>query len=318
VPHGQLDDVLMERFGAGELPWSISEPVGKAREEHAGLLEEGQETQRARRSGPVDFQGAFSVKRGDEPIDGEAVEHSWLVPEEEPVPGVGVAGRGLDRVQAGHGGDGVDHVLGDPVPAVEVGVKVVELIAGDSGCERVDAVFQAHAGDCVLVQGMRLGDLAGAAFVVLAVHERPVVDLGVVGENEAAFACGEGFGPVHAERGRVTERTDFAASGARTVRVGAVFEQQEVVAVSERAKGGGVGGSAPHVGDSDGSGAVRDSRGDIRGVEVPVRVTFGENGCGAQVQERRDGREERVRRDDDFHAGSDARCSVHRVQGCSS
>lgn len=81
----------------------------------------------------------------------------------------------------------------------------------------MDAQFQAHVGDSEARERVGGGDLAAAALVVLAVQQNAVVQLGVVGGDEAAFAGREWFGAVEAECGRGAE-----GAGALVVPGGAV------------------------------------------------------------------------------------------------
>ena len=142
------------------------------------------------------------------------------------------------------------------------------------------------------------------------------VDLGVVGEEDAAFAGVEVFAGLKAEAADVADRAETAVPPTCAVGVGGVFDHSKVVFLGDREDGVHVASQAAEVDDEDGAGLVGDSRLEPGGVDVVgVLVDVDEDGGEAGAEDAGGGGHVGVGRNEDFGAARQVEAHEGELEG---
>ncbi len=152
--------------------------------------------------------------------------------------------------------------------------------------------------------------------MALVVHrEAALVEVLVVGHEQAAVAAGDRLELVEAERPDLADPADAPALVARAGGLGAVLDEWDPVLVGDRLELGEPSRRAEHVDDEDRRGPRGDLRLDVSGVQVERVVDLGQDRRGAGVHDRRDRRHIREARDDHLVARADAEPEQGDPQG---
>ena len=186
--------------------------------------------------------------------------------------------------------------------------------AGHRHGQRVHPVVVAVAGGdegSVLVAG----DLGDGAADEMTEQVGPLHHLAVVGDEGAALTAADHLGGAQAERGDVALRAGAVSLVGGAERQRDVFHDLEVVLSGDVQDGVHLDRMAELVGHHDRLRPGGHAAADVVGVDVArVGLAVGEHRHRAQREQRRDGRQERVRRHDHLVPRLEADAEERRVQ----
>lgn len=281
---GEGDGAFGDGFGDGEVAFVEAELFA-----HVGLEVDGGEVVVAADAfGAEFFHDDVAVGGAEEVVEADD--------EDEPGHVGFVVEGGEDEVAV------VDEALhvpvGDAAAGFEDFVEALDLYDAECGVDLGEAVVESEAG---------VGEPVHAVAALVAEGAAHRGEVGVVGDDHAAFAGGDLFVGVEAEDSAEAEGADLAFSGCAAEAFAAVFDEGEVVFFGECFLGVHAGGVAEGFDGDDGFGAGGDGAAEAGDVEV---VGFGvdvdEDGFGADEEDAVGGGDEGEGGGDDFVAFFDA------------
>ena len=195
---------------------------------------------------------------------------------------------------------------GDLAPALIMRIEAPELDAQDGRLQFIQAAVRAPR---LMRVARRLAIIAQFA----QLRRQGIV----IRDHSAAIAVrAHIFGRVEAERAQMTDGPDLLPAVFGAVRLGAIFDQQQVMLVGEGLQGIHISRAAIQMHNQDGAAAFADGVTSARRIQREASpVDIGEHGNGARAFDGGDAGHGRMRNGDNFVARPDAAGAQGQLEG---
>ena len=197
----------------------------------------------------------------------------------------------------------------------EPAFEFIELPECKGDSEWVGPVLEPQARESVLVEIIRRVHFLKGTSVEVSEELRPIVNASVAGQHDSAFSSSDDLLGANAPGRGIPIRAYEATVESCTVRMRAVLQQEEGMFISELSSSFEIDGQAPHVSDDQPACSPRQASSCHLQVDRAIRQAVDQHRERAELKERCRGRKERVRRAEDFVAGSNLEPEVAGMKG---